>query len=274
MSTERYLKLAVLAAILIIALVYPVVAALVLTSVAAWYLEDFKISEMAFVQKVAQLVQLTPPGLNALITSSTAGLKARLLPSADTPPLALPAPAGARDALSRGNMTGDSSKNGAMRYKIVSGGQTGVDRAALDIAIELGLEYGGWCPKEGWAEDLISPPGLLSRYPKLQPTPLEKTAQRTEWNVRDSDATLILIKGADVTRSKGTELTVAKARERRRRYLILDLQDPDRQGKAIGWLKGLGAIHRLNVAGPRESEAPGIDGEARIFLRELLLRAQ
>jgi len=159
-------------------------------------------------------------------------------------------------------------------YKIVSGGQTGVGRAALDIAIELGLEYGGWCPKEGWAEDLVSPPGLLSHYPKLQPTPLEKTEQRTEWNVRDSDATLILIRGSDVARSKGTEFTVAKAREHRRRHLILDLRDPDRQRKAMGWLEGLGAIHLLNVAGPRESEAPGIYEEGKIFVRQLLLRAQ
>ena len=154
-----------------------------------------------------------------------------------------------------------------MRYKIVCGGQTGVDRAALDIAIELGLEYGGWCPKGGWAEDLLQPPGLLSHYPKLQPTPLEKPEQRTEWNVRDADATLILIRGSDVTRSKGTQCTVAKAHEHRRRYLILDLQDPDRQRKAMACLEGLGSIRVLNVAGPRESEALGIYEEAKIFLR-------
>ncbi len=159
------------------------------------------------------------------------------------------------------------------RYRIVSGGQSGVDRAALDITIELGLEYGGWCPKGGWAEDLLLPPGLLSHYPKLQPTPLEKPEQRTEWNVRDSDATLILIRGSDIACSKGTQYTVAKANERRRRYLILDLQDPDRQRKATGWLEGLGAIHVLNVAGLRESETPGTYEEAKIFLRQLLLRA-
>ncbi len=122
-----------------------------------------------------------------------------------------------------------------MRYRIVCGGQTGVDRAALDIAIELGLEYGGWCPKGGWAEDLLQPPGLLSHYPKLQPTPLEKPEQRTEWNVRDADATLILIRGSDVTCSS----TVAKAHEHRRRYLILELQD-------LPAAKGVGV-----VGGPR-----------------------
>jgi len=263
MSTERYLKLAVLAAILIIALVHPVVAAFALTGVAAWHLEDFTISDMALVQKV---VRLTPPGVKAMVMSRTA---------AEAPvKLALPPPDAVRDVLSRGKMTSDSSKKRTMRYKIVSGGQMGVDRAALDIAVELGLEYGGWRPKEGWAEDLVSPPGLLSHYPKLQPTPLEKTEQRTEWNVRDSDATLILIRGSDVARSEGTQYTVAKAHEYRRRYLILDLQDPDRQRKAMGWLDGLGAIHLLNVAGPRESEAPGIYEEGRIFVRQLLLRAQ
>jgi hypothetical protein len=160
-----------------------------------------------------------------------------------------------------------------MSRKIVSGGQTGVDRAALDAAIELGIEYGGWCPKGGWAEDHVIPPGVLVLYPKLTATPLAEPEQRTEWNVRDSDATLILIRGSDVARSKGTQYTVAKAHEHRRRYLILDLQDPDRQRKAMGWLEGLGAIRVLNVAGPRESEAPGIYEEANPFLRQLLLRA-
>jgi len=92
-------------------------------------------------------------------------------------------------------------------------------------------------------------------------------------NVRDSDATLILIRGSDVTRSKGTQYTVAKANELGRRYLILDLQDPDRQRKAMRWLDGHGAIRVLNVVGPRESEAPGIYEEAKIFLRQMLLRA-
>ena len=52
--------------------------------------------------------------------------------------------------------------------KIISGGQTGVDRAALDVAIERGMDWGGWCPKGGWAEDLPDPPGLLPKYPHLK----------------------------------------------------------------------------------------------------------
>ena len=90
MDTERYLKLAVLSAVLIIALVHPVVAALVLTGVAAWHLQDFRISDMALVQKV---VQLTPPGIKAMVMSRTAS-------SADASmKLALPPPDAVRDAV-------------------------------------------------------------------------------------------------------------------------------------------------------------------------------
>jgi hypothetical protein len=76
---------------------------------------------------------------------------------------------------------------------ILSGGQTGVDRAALDAAIERGIACGGWCPKGGWAEDMPRPPGVLALYPMLQETPLGDHVQRTEWNVRDSDALMVLL---------------------------------------------------------------------------------
>jgi hypothetical protein len=52
--------------------------------------------------------------------------------------------------------------------KLISGGQSGVDRAVLDVAVERGSDYGGWCPKDGWAEDLPEPPGLLAKYPQLR----------------------------------------------------------------------------------------------------------
>src|ERR1700682_4816768 len=88
--------------------------------------------------------------------------------------------------------------------KIISGGQTGVDRAALDVAIERGMDWGGWCPKGGWAEDLPDLPGLLAKYAHLRETPDPHPLQRTEWNVRDSDATLIIVGSAGLSVSKGT----------------------------------------------------------------------
>jgi hypothetical protein len=90
MDTERYLKLAALAAILIIALVYPLVSAIALTGVAAWRLEDFKISEMALMQKV---VRLTPPAVKAMVMSRTGS------PVKAPVKLALPAPDPLRDAV-------------------------------------------------------------------------------------------------------------------------------------------------------------------------------
>ena len=73
--------------------------------------------------------------------------------------------------------------------KIISGGQTGVDRAALDVAIERGVSWGGWCPKGGWAEDFPEPPGLLARYSQLVETPLAEPAQADAKpkNVRPDD---------------------------------------------------------------------------------------
>ena len=77
--------------------------------------------------------------------------------------------------------------------RIRSGGQSGVDRAALDIARRYGLETCGWCPKGGWAEDYPIPPGLLADYPELKETPQEGTSQRTRWNMRDTDAILTIL---------------------------------------------------------------------------------
>ncbi len=84
---------------------------------------------------------------------------------------------------------------------IHTGGQTGVDRAALDFALARGLSYGGWCPRGGWAEDFPVAPGLLAEYPRLTETPSDLPEQRTAWNVRDSHATLILVRGDELSRS-------------------------------------------------------------------------
>lgn len=156
--------------------------------------------------------------------------------------------------------------------RILSGGQTGVDRAALDTAIEKGLPYGGWCPRGGWAEDLSEPPGLLAIYPNLQETPLAEPAQRTEWNVRDAGRLMILVDRAGIRVSKGTEAARDFAVARSKPCIVLDVDSSGAFNEARAFL-GEGKIKgdtSVCIAGPRESEAPGIYAKARAFLRELL----
>ena len=145
--------------------------------------------------------------------------------------------------------------------RIVSGGQTGVDRAALDVAIELGVACGGWCPRRRKAED--GPIG--ARYP-LQETPSAAYAVRTDWNVRDSDGTLILTAGEPVG---GTALTRSLAAEMGKPCLTVDL-DSDADAATVAEWVAEHQIKILNVAGPRESTLPGIYDRAGDFLRRLL----
>jgi hypothetical protein len=144
--------------------------------------------------------------------------------------------------------------------KIVSGGQTGVDRAALAAARAAGLPCGGWCPRGRGAED-----GPIDESYPLTETPSEDYAQRTEWNVRDSDGTLVLTRGRP---SGGTAFTIATARRLRRPLFVLDLAGGPSPDEALGWIEAEG-IGVLNVAGPRESQRPGIGEEARRFLERL-----
>ena len=111
--------------------------------------------------------------------------------------------------------------------KLLAGGQSGVDRAALDVALARGIDYGGWCPKGGWAEDFPVSPGLLAEYPELKETPLADPAQRTEWNVRDADACLILVDAGGVDISAGTTLAEDLAHRYRKPLLVLDLREAD-----------------------------------------------
>src|SRR5262245_43120914 len=90
---------------------------------------------------------------------------------------------------------------------IRAGGQTGVDRAALAFAAKRGWPYGGWWPHGGWTEDHPTPPGVMFEYPNLTETPSTVPEQRTAWNVRDSHATLILVRGEELVRSSGTMFT-------------------------------------------------------------------
>ena len=135
-----------------------------------------------------------------------------------------------------------------------------MDRAALDIALELGIPCGGWCPKGRGAED-----GTISdRYP-LEETPLANVAQRTEWNVRDSDGTLVVMEGPP---AGGTALTIKLARRHRKPCLVVDLPrtKTETAESIAAWISN-NKIRVLNVAGPRESKAPGIYKKAMAFLR-------
>ena len=144
--------------------------------------------------------------------------------------------------------------------KIVSGGQTGVDRAALDAALTLKIPCGGWCPHGRLAEDGVIAPA----YP-LQETPSADYAERTEWNVRDSDGTLILARGEP---TGGTAMTVDFARRWHRPCLVLDLDRRPAPEQARVWARAE-RVRVLNVAGPRESKQPGIYDEAKKFLQQL-----
>jgi len=145
--------------------------------------------------------------------------------------------------------------------RIVSGGQTGVDRAALDVALRLGLPCGGWCPRGRRAEDGTLDP----RYPLLE-TRSSGYSQRTEWNVLDSDATLVLAAGP---LRGGTAFTARRARQLPKPLLALDLdQDPD--PRILPVFLAAHAVRTLNVAGPRESQSPGIYERAARFLEAAL----
>lgn len=147
--------------------------------------------------------------------------------------------------------------------KIVSGGQSGVDRAALDAAIELGIRHGGWCPLGRRAED-----GVISDRYALTETDSFDYAVRTEANVVDSDATLILCRGR---LSGGTELTAALARRHERPLLVVDLAETASVDEVLSWCTNH-VVSVLNVAGPRESSWPGIYGDAMELLGRILRR--
>jgi hypothetical protein len=154
--------------------------------------------------------------------------------------------------------------------KIVSGGQTGVDRAALDVAIDKGLPYGGWCPKGGWAEDLPEAPGLLALYAGLRETPERSPRQRTEWNIRDSDRFLVVVDQSGLAASKGSEQAVDFADRLARPHIVIDVDWAGAVLQARTWLSGGLPDMTLCIGGPRESEAPGIYAKAKAFLHAVL----
>ena len=140
-----------------------------------------------------------------------------------------------------------------MIKKIVSGGQTGADRAGLDVAIRWGLPHGGWCPKGRKAED-----GAIGGQYLLTETPSSNYLQRTEWNVRDSDATVIFTISGKL--SGGSKRTAEFATKHRKPSIHLARQAATYQDPAL-------ILHRfaeengvqvLNVAGTRASKEPDV----------------
>ena len=145
--------------------------------------------------------------------------------------------------------------------KIISGGQTGVDRAALDVALKLGIQCGGFCPKGRKSEDGAIP----EKYP-LTETQSDNYPERTELNVKTGDATLILIAGNP---DRGTQLTIDLCKRHNKPCLVMDLNDEKERVDIKLWIDK-NKIGNMNVAGNRESISPGIQEKAYQFLLKTL----
>lgn len=147
-------------------------------------------------------------------------------------------------------------------HTVISGGQTGVDRAALDAAVKLGFTIGGWCPRGGKAEDGAIP----QKYP-LTETPKSYSIQRTQWNIRDSDATLIINIG-ELT--GGTKRTMEIASELNKPCLTIQVDASYSVSAIRSWLSRH-KVEVLNVAGPRESKCPGIGVKTEKLIEKILI---
>lgn len=138
--------------------------------------------------------------------------------------------------------------------KIVSGGQTGADRAGLDFALENSIECGGWCPAGRLAED----GRIEERYP-LEETEEKDYSARTERNIIDSDGTLIVVPSSDYL-SGGTGFTIICAQKHGRPLFVADFScssSGDLAADCLRWIEEF-SVETLNVAGPRGSKAPGV----------------
>ena len=146
--------------------------------------------------------------------------------------------------------------------QIITGGQTGVDRAAMDFALEYHIQLGGWCPKGRKAED-----GIIEKKYPLRETPSEHYAQRTKWNVRDADGAIVITRG---TIFGGTAVGVSHAKSLNKPIQIVDLNKPPAVSAIRQWIQ-THEIKNLGIGGPRESHCLGIYSEAKAFLKELFV---
>ena len=137
-----------------------------------------------------------------------------------------------------------------------------MDRAALDVALELHIECGGFCPKGRKSEDGIIP----EKYP-LTETATEEYSERTELNVKEADATLVL---TDKHADKGTLLTVELCRLHNKLLLQADVSRTVYDKQIVEWMSK-NKIEVLNIAGSRESSSPGIYGKAYQLLRKVMI---
>jgi hypothetical protein len=162
-----------------------------------------------------------------------------------------------------------------MLRKIISGAQTGVDRAALDAAMLLGFEYGGWCPK-GRLDEKGKIPEKYNYLKEISgefKTDKENYNTRTRKNIEDSDATLIIVPKIPLPEKikDGTLLTIDHVKKQKKPYLIVDLSKSTFTNSELitTWVKEH-AVNTLNIAGPRESTCPGIY-QATLGLLEITL---
>ncbi len=171
-----------------------------------------------------------------------------------------------------------------MLKKIISGGQTGVDRAALDAARMTPYSWGGWCPKGRLAENGQIPEEYFTPDQKncgLIEADKSRPTQRTAWNVRDSDATLIIKSRGKVT--PGTKLTMKLLREAEKPYRPCDPYKNFTIPRAVYWIcktripvivpgheDTFRSIEVLNVAGPRGTNGPkGFEDRVRQYLLDI-----
>lgn len=156
--------------------------------------------------------------------------------------------------------------------KIISGGQTGVDRGALEAALELGFDYGGLIPKGRVAEDGQVP--LV--FDKLEEATRKDYLYRTEQNVINSDATLILSRSGRELKG-GTKRTAEFCKKHNKPYFIDNPDAPnetDRGLEAVYWIEAdVGSGSVINIAGTRESKDVGVQAATKRYVKRLLLEA-